>query len=83
MAITAGGEGESTALEATLPQVLDQALVTDVEEVAVACHTTNEDGHGRHEERYLTQIADRKSLPSNSPNVAELMLIGTSVKSRA
>jgi predicted transposase YbfD/YdcC len=70
-------KGNQPALEAAVRRVFDQALATDFAAVAVDCHTTIEDGHGRHEERYVTVISDPEGLPKEWPDVAAVMLVGS------
>jgi predicted transposase YbfD/YdcC len=70
-------KGNQPALEAAVRRVFEQALADEFAGVTVDRHTTIEDGHGRHEERYVTAISDPKGLPSEWPDVAAVVLVGS------
>ena len=63
-------KGNQPALEAAVRRVFEQALATDFPEGDIDWDQTIEDGHGRHEERYVTVIADPAGLPADWPDVA-------------
>jgi predicted transposase YbfD/YdcC len=70
-------KGNQPTLEAAVQRNFAEALVDDFAAVTVDCHTTIEDGHGRHEERYVTVITDPKGLPPEWPDVAAVVLVGS------
>lgn len=71
---TQGGEyllavkGNQPKLLAAVEQVFSEACAADFEGVTFDQHSTEEDGHGRHEERYVTVIPDPKGLPAGWPD---------------
>jgi predicted transposase YbfD/YdcC len=69
-------KGNQPALEAAVRRNFEQALANDFAGVAVDHHATIEDGHGRHEERYVTVISDPTGLPPAWPDVAAVVLVG-------
>jgi predicted transposase YbfD/YdcC len=62
-------------LRAAIEAVFDRACDTDFTEVRWDGHEEFEDGHGRHEERYVTVIHDPAALPSEWPDVAAVALV--------
>src|SRR4051812_6658411 len=57
-------------LRAAVEAVIERAC--EAEFVGVRCdgHESDEDGHGRHEERYVTVVYDPEGLPTEWPDVA-------------
>src|SRR5439155_14857929 len=66
-------KGNQPTLEAAVQRNFAEALADDFAAVAVDHHTTIEDGHGRHEERYVTVITDPTGLPPEWPDVAAVV----------
>jgi predicted transposase YbfD/YdcC len=60
-------------LGAAVGAVLDRACETDFEGVRSDGHEEIDDGHGRHEERYVTVIYDPPGLPPDWPEVAAVV----------
>ena len=56
-------KGNQPTLHAAVEQVFADACGGEFAEVDYDQHATVEDGHGRHEERYVTVIRDPKGLP--------------------
>jgi predicted transposase YbfD/YdcC len=63
-------KGNQPGLDAAVRAVFDRACAADFAGVAHDGHTQVEDAHGRHEERYVTVIADPEGLPADWPDVA-------------
>jgi predicted transposase YbfD/YdcC len=57
-------KGNQPALQAAVTQVFADACAAEFGGVAYDQHESVEDGHGRHEERYVTVIHDPKGLPA-------------------
>jgi predicted transposase YbfD/YdcC len=70
-------KGNQPTLEAAVWAVIERALGTEFAGVAADHHQTIEDGHGRHEERYVTVISDPTGLPPDWPDVAAVVLVGS------
>jgi predicted transposase YbfD/YdcC len=70
-------KGNQPTLEAAVQQTFEAVLANDFAGVAVDHHATIEDGHGRHEERYVTVISDPQGLPPEWPDVAAVVLVGS------
>jgi predicted transposase YbfD/YdcC len=68
-------KGNQPTLEIAVEQVFMNAADKDFADVKVDYHETVEDGHGRHEERYVTVIYNPKGLPVEWPDVAAVVLI--------
>lgn len=69
-------KGNQPTLEAAVQALFAQACVTDFAGVRHDRHATVEDGHGRHEERYVTVIYDPVGLPADWPDVAAVVQVG-------
>jgi predicted transposase YbfD/YdcC len=69
-------KGNQPTLEAAVRREFEQAAASDFAGVAADCHAAIEDGHGRHEERYVTVLSDPKGLPPEWPDVAAVVLVG-------
>jgi predicted transposase YbfD/YdcC len=69
-------KGNQPALHDAVFGVFDQACETDFAGVKHDGHEQVEDGHGRHEERYVTVIYDPPGLPPEWPDVAAVVLVG-------
>ena len=70
-------KGNQPALEAAVWAAIERALADEFAGAAADHHETIEDGHGRHEERYMTVISDPAGLPAGWPDVAAVVLVGT------
>jgi predicted transposase YbfD/YdcC len=62
-------------LRAAVEAVFERACQTDFVGVRTDGHEAVEDGHGRHEERYVTVIYDPPGLPPDWPDVAAVVLV--------
>jgi predicted transposase YbfD/YdcC len=67
-------KGNQPALEAAVRAVFDRACAAEFEGVRHDSHASVEDGHGRHEERYVTVIYDPVGVPADWPDVAAVVL---------
>lgn len=62
-------------LRAAAEEVIDRACEADFTGVRCDGHESVEDGHGRHEERYVTVVYDPEGLPSEWPDVAAVVQV--------
>lgn len=62
-------------LRAVVGAVFDRACDADFVGVRSDGHEAVEDGHGRHEERYVTVVYDPPGLPPDWPDVAAVILV--------
>src|SRR3982751_1756140 len=62
-------------LRAAVEAVFDRACEADFIGVRSDGHEAIEDGHGRHEERYVTVISDPTGLPAEWPDVAAVVQV--------
>jgi predicted transposase YbfD/YdcC len=62
-------------LRAAVEAVFDRACDEDFTGVRSDGHEEIEDGHGRHEERYVTVVYDPSGLPSEWPDVAAVVQV--------
>jgi predicted transposase YbfD/YdcC len=62
-------------LRAAVGAVFDRACETDFEGVRCDGHESVEDGHGRHEERYVTVVHAPEGLPPEWPDVAAVVQV--------
>jgi predicted transposase YbfD/YdcC len=62
-------------LRAAVEAVYDRACEADFEGIRSDGHESVEDGHGRHEERYVTVIYDPPGLPPDWPEVAAVVQV--------
>jgi predicted transposase YbfD/YdcC len=69
-------KGNQPELSEAVQAVFDRACATDFAGLRYATHGQVEDGHGRHEERYVTVIYDPEGLPAEWPDVAAVVLVG-------
>ena len=69
-------KGNQPALHNAVRAVFGRACESDFVGVTHDGHEEVEDGHGRHEERYTTVIADPTGLPPGWPDVAAVVLVG-------
>jgi predicted transposase YbfD/YdcC len=67
--------GNQPALSAAVERVFAAACEADFEGVRFDQHEAVEDGHGRHEERYVTAIYDPEGLPPEWPDVAAVVQV--------
>jgi predicted transposase YbfD/YdcC len=69
-------KGNQPSLHEAVLRVFDRACEAAFAGVEHGWHEQAEDGHGRHEERYVTAIYDPGGLPPERPDVAAVVLIG-------
>jgi predicted transposase YbfD/YdcC len=69
-------KGNQPALEAAVKAVFDRACAAGFEGVRHDTHASVADGHGRHEERYVTVIQDPAGLPAGWPDAAAVVQVG-------
>ncbi len=62
-------------LRAAVEAAFDRACETDFQGIRSDGHEEVDDGHGRHEERYVTVIYDPQGLPSDWPDAAAVVLV--------
>lgn len=62
-------------LRAAAEAVIDRACEADFVGVRTDGHESVEDGHGRHEERYVTVVYDPEGLPGEWPDVAAVVQV--------
>ena len=68
-------KGNQPSLYEAVSGVFDRACEADFAGLEHDGHEQVEDGHGRHEERYVTVIYDPQGLPPGWPDVAAVVLI--------
>jgi predicted transposase YbfD/YdcC len=68
-------KGNQPALHAAVERVCTQACERDFVGVAMDGQAVVEDGHGRHEERYVTVFTDPEGLPEAWPDVAAVVQV--------
>ena len=69
-------KGNQPTLHAAVHAVFARACEADFASVKHDGHESAEEGHGRHEERYVTVIYDPEGLPPGWPDVAAVVLVG-------
>jgi predicted transposase YbfD/YdcC len=69
-------KGNQPGLHEAVLGVFDRACEADFAGFEHDGHERVEDGHGRHEERYVTVIHDPDGLPPGWPDVAAVVLVG-------
>lgn len=69
-------KGNQPALHDAVRAVFDRACEAEFAGVVHDGHESVEDGHGRHEERYITVVYDPEGLPPEWPGVAAVVLVG-------
>lgn len=62
-------------LHEAVKHVFAEACDRDFADIEYSQHETIEDGHGRHEERYVTVIENPKGLPDQWPDVAAVIQV--------
>jgi predicted transposase YbfD/YdcC len=62
-------------LHAAIQAAFDRAIATDYAGLRSDWDATSEQGHGRHEERYVTVLYDPPGLPDGWPDVAAVVLV--------
>lgn len=67
-------KGNQPALQKAVHAALDRACDTEFAGCDMA--SSAEDGHGRHEERYVTVIRDPEGLPAGWPDVGAVVVVG-------
>lgn len=68
-------KGNQPTLHAAVKQAFADACDADFAGITHTQHETVEDGHGRHEERYVTVIENPKDLPDKWPDVAAVVQV--------
>jgi predicted transposase YbfD/YdcC len=68
-------KGNQPALRAAVEGAFIAACEADFEGVTHAGHSSDDSGHGRAEERYVTVISDPKGMPSEWPDVAAVVQV--------
>jgi predicted transposase YbfD/YdcC len=68
-------KGNQPALRAAVEGVFAAACEADFAGVTFGQHESVADGHGRHEERYVTVIHDPKGLPADWPDAAAVVQV--------
>jgi len=68
-------KGNQPTLHDAVYAVFDRACEADFAGVKCDGHASVEDGHGRHEERYVTVVYDPDGLPSEWPDVAAVVQV--------
>jgi predicted transposase YbfD/YdcC len=63
-------------LQRAVHAAFDRACEADFQGIEHDRHEAIEDGHGRHEERYVTVVYDPVGLPPEWPAVAAVVLVG-------
>jgi predicted transposase YbfD/YdcC len=69
-------KGNQPALHGAVSAVFGRACEAESAGVESDGREPAEDGHGRHEERYVTVIYDPPGLPPEWPDVAAVVLVG-------
>jgi predicted transposase YbfD/YdcC len=69
-------KGNQPTLQEAVQGVFERAIEADFEGVEHDTHEAIEDGHGRHEERYVTVIYDPRGLPEAWPEVKAVIHVG-------
>src|SRR5262249_17959711 len=69
-------KGNQPGLHRAVEAAVDRAGAAEFAGVACDGHDSAEDGHGRHEERYVTVLYDPEGLPADWPDVAAVVLVG-------
>ncbi len=69
-------KGNQPSLHEAVQAVFDRACEADFIGFEHDGHEQIEDGHGRHEERYVTVVYDPDGLPPGWPDVAAVVLVG-------
>ena len=68
-------KGNQPGLSAAVAGAFDRACAADFAGVSYDQHESAEDGHGRHEERYVTVIYDPPGLPAGWPDAAAVVQV--------
>ena len=68
-------KGNQPTLHAAVERVFTRACEQDFADVSHDGDSTEEDGHGRHEQRYVTAIQDPKGLPEGWADVAAVVQV--------
>jgi len=68
-------KGNQPALHAAVKRVFERLAEADFEGAEHDTHALEEDGHGRHEERYVTVVRDPEGLPPEWPDVRAVVLV--------
>src|SRR5262249_11980051 len=68
-------KGNPPTLRAAVEGAFDRAVGAGVVGVETDGHGAIEDGHGRHEERYVTALYGPRGLPSEWPDVAAVVQV--------
>jgi predicted transposase YbfD/YdcC len=68
-------KGNQPGLHAAVQAACDRACAADFAGVRHQMHAEVEDGHGRHEERYVTVLYEPEGLPPEWPDVAAVVQV--------
>lgn len=68
-------KGNQPTLRAAVERVFADACTAEFAGVVYDQHATVEDGHGRHEERYVTVVHDPKGLPADWPDAKAVVQV--------
>jgi predicted transposase YbfD/YdcC len=68
-------KGNQPSLHEAVQGVISRLVEADFEGVKHDMHALVEDGHGRHEERYVTAVYDPEGLPPEWPDVKAVVLV--------
>jgi predicted transposase YbfD/YdcC len=69
-------KGNQPALHEAVQEVFGRLVEADFEGVKHDSYALVEDGHGRHEERYVTVVYGPEGLPQEWPDVKAVVLVG-------
>jgi predicted transposase YbfD/YdcC len=69
-------KGNQPGLHEAVQEVIGRLVEADFEGVAHDTHALVEDGHGRHEERYVTVVYDPEGLPEGWSDVKAVVVVG-------
>jgi predicted transposase YbfD/YdcC len=68
-------KGNQPALQAAVQKVFERLVEADFEGIDYDSDALVEDGHGRHEERYVTVVYDPEGLPQEWPDIKAVVLV--------
>lgn len=68
-------KGNQPGLQSAVQGIFTQAIQSDFVDVKYTQHETIENGHGRHDERYVTVIEEPTGLPKVWPDVAAVVQV--------
>ena len=68
-------KGNQPSLQSAVQEIFTQAIASDFADVKYTQHETIENGHGRHDERYVTVIEEPIGVPEAWPDVAAVVQV--------